>query len=184
MTTSESKCRFFSENESIRIDSNRELECFSVGCVRQVAVVYVLAVLFNVPRFFQYSVIYSREGGGAGAMVPHKRLTPMGASSGYDIFYLNVFHTAVLFILPLVVLVIINAIIIRELQVAKANMQSRSIRYIGSVAAEFRPLHGPDPTRPHKPRGLLSETGADPTDFVGDPGSTRVSDAGADLGGD
>ena len=35
MTTSESKCRFFSQNESIRltnrIDSNRELEC-STAC--------------------------------------------------------------------------------------------------------------------------------------------------------
>jgi len=128
--------------------------------------VYVLAVLFNVPRFFQYSVIYSREGGGAGAMVPHKWLTPMGASSGYDIFYLNVFHTAVLFILPLVVLVIINAIIIRELQVAKANMQSRSIRYIGSVAAEFRPLHGPDPTRPDH---------TNPADFCRRPARTQLT---------
>jgi len=97
-----------------------------------VAVVYVLAVLLNVPRIFQYNVIYTRDGN---STVPHKRLTPMGASSGYDIFYLNVFHTAVLFILPLVVLVIINAIIIRELQVAKANMQSRSLHYIGYAAA-------------------------------------------------
>jgi len=90
--------------------------------------VYVLAVLFNLPRVFQYNVIYTREGNDS---VPHKRLTAMGASSGYDIFYLNVFHTAVLFILPLIVLVIINTIIIRELQVAKANMQSRSLHYIG-----------------------------------------------------
>jgi len=89
----------------------------------------VLAVLFNVPRFFQYSVIYERENNDT--VVPHKRLTAMGASAVYDIFYLNVFHTAVLFILPLIVLVIMNAIIIRELQVSKANMQSRSLHYIG-----------------------------------------------------
>jgi len=31
MTTSESKGRFFLLNESIRIDSNRELECSSIG---------------------------------------------------------------------------------------------------------------------------------------------------------
>jgi len=31
MTTSESKGRFFLQNESIRIDSNRELECSTVG---------------------------------------------------------------------------------------------------------------------------------------------------------
>jgi len=30
MTTSESKGRFFLQNESIRIDSNRELECSSI----------------------------------------------------------------------------------------------------------------------------------------------------------
>jgi len=93
-----------------------------------VAVVYLLAILFNVPRFFQYNVILTREGD---VMVPHKRLTVMGASSVYDIFYLNVFNTAVLFILPLIVLVIINSIIIRQLQVSKANMQSRSLHYIG-----------------------------------------------------
>ena len=88
----------------------------------------MLAVLFNVPRIFQYNVIFERVGNDT---VPHKQLTAMGASSDYDIFYLNVFHTAVLFILPLVVLVIINSIIIRQLQIAKANMQSRSLHYIG-----------------------------------------------------
>jgi len=97
-------------------------------CVRQVAVVYVLAVVSNVPRIFQYNVVYTLEGNES---VPHKHLTEMGASSDYDIFYLNVFHTAVLFILPLVVLVIINSIILRQLQVSKANMQSNSLHYIG-----------------------------------------------------
>jgi len=93
-----------------------------------VAVVYVLAVLFNVPRIFQYNVIFERVGNDT---VPHKQLTAMGASSGYDIFYLNIFHSAVLYIFPLVVLVIINTIIIRQLQVSKANMQRRSLHYIG-----------------------------------------------------
>ena len=88
----------------------------------------MLAVLFNVPRIFQYNVIYQREGNDT---VPHKQLTEMGASADYDIFYLNVFHTAVLFILPLVVLVIINSIIIRQLQVSRANMRSHSLHYIG-----------------------------------------------------
>ena len=92
------------------------------------AVVYVLAVLFNVPRIFQYEVIFTKEGNDT---VPHKQLTKMGASPDYDIFYLNVFHTAVLFILPLIVLVIINSIIIRRLQVSKANMRSNSLHYIG-----------------------------------------------------
>lgn len=89
---------------------------------------YVLAVLFNVPRIFQYNVVYKREGN---ATVPHKHLTEMGASPEYDIIYLNVFHSAVLFILPLVVLVIINSVIIRQLRVSRANMQQHSLHYIG-----------------------------------------------------
>jgi len=93
-----------------------------------VAVVYVLAVLFNVPRIFQYNVIHTREGNDT---VPHKKLTEMGASPGYDIFYLNVFHTAVLFILPLIVLVIINSIIIQQLRVLRDNMRHNSLHYIG-----------------------------------------------------
>ena len=92
------------------------------------AVVYLLAVLFNVPRFFQYNVVFEKQGN---STVPHKRLTEMGASFEYDVLYLNIFHTAVLYILPLVVLVIMNSIIIRELQMAKANMRSRSLHYIG-----------------------------------------------------
>ena len=88
----------------------------------------MLAVLFNVPRIFQYNVVFEQIGNDT---VPHKHLSEMGESTVYDIFYLNVFSTAVLFILPLVVLVIINSIIIRELQVSKANMQSNSLHYIG-----------------------------------------------------
>jgi len=118
---------FYEPVEQIKVllaPDNGEHDNFIV----QVAVVYVLAVLFNVPRIFQYDVIYTREGNDT---VPHKQLTAMGRSSGYDIFYLNIFHTAVLFILPLVVLVIINSIIIQQLQVSKANMRSHSLHYIG-----------------------------------------------------
>jgi len=94
----------------------------------QVAVVYVLAVVFNVPRIFQYDVIYTQQGNDT---VPSKRVTAMGDSPGYVIFYLNIFQTAILFILPLVVLVIINSIIIQQLQVSSANMRSHSLHYIG-----------------------------------------------------
>jgi len=56
MTTSESKCRFFSENESIRIDllnesnridSNRELECSTRKSMRHQKRVYLEFIVPN-----------------------------------------------------------------------------------------------------------------------------------------
>jgi hypothetical protein len=103
----------------------------SIARIQAVAV-FALSILFNVPRFFQYDVVHVNNEDVTNSTVPRKRLTTMGDSKIYDILYLNVFYTAVLLIFPLFVLVVLNAIIIRQLQISKDNMKHNSLHYIGS----------------------------------------------------
>lgn len=104
--------------------------------VVQVSIVFVLSILFNVPRFFQMAIVDK--------FIPDRNQTlrmsvetDMGKSQLYDVMYLNVFYTAVILILPLVVMIVLNAIIITELQISKkrmeGNLRGSAMHYIGYV---------------------------------------------------
>jgi len=92
-------------------------------------------MLFNVPRFFQVEFVKVVVDVVNNVTMHQLRVTEMGSSQAYDVVYLNVFYTAVILILPLIVLIVLNAIILTELQMSKrrmkGNLQGSSAQYIG-----------------------------------------------------
>jgi hypothetical protein len=101
-----------------------------------VGIVFVLSILFNVPRFFQIDIV-DKVIPGRNRTVRASELTAMGNSQLYDVMYLNVFYTALILILPLIVMIVLNAIIIMELQMSKKRMEvslrGSTTHYIGCV---------------------------------------------------
>jgi len=110
MPTSESKGRFFLQNESIRIDShnesnridsNRELECSAVQASRlctvrqariQLATVLSLAVLYNAPKFAEARIeVEVDPADNSTWLMPHH--TALGLSRLYNVVYGNVCYT-------------------------------------------------------------------------------------------
>lgn len=97
---------------------------------------FVLSILFNLPRFFQIDIV-DVVVGSRNQTMRVSVMTDMGDSQLYDVLYLNVFYTAVILILPLVVMIVLNAIILTELQMSKRRMQGSlrgsAMHYIGCV---------------------------------------------------
>ena len=102
--------------------------------VCQVATVFVLSILVNMPRWFQVEIV-DRYIAAYNATMRVVRTTDMGNTMLYEVLYLNVFYTGAVLILPLIVLVVLNAIILTELQMSKrrmkGNLQGSSVPYIG-----------------------------------------------------
>lgn len=94
----------------------------------QVVLIVVMAVGFNIPRFFQYDVVYRLENN---VTVPRKQLTALGNNVSFDIGYFNVFYNIVILVLPLVALVVFNTKIIWDMHISKNNMQRNSLNYAG-----------------------------------------------------
>ena len=76
----------------------------------QVAIVFIFAVLFNLPCFFQHEVHYDDFG------MPELRVTSIGPRSIFGKVYTTGLYTVIVLLLPLIVLVILNGKLILELK--------------------------------------------------------------------
>jgi hypothetical protein len=117
----------------------RPYEAASLCSVRHaqkhVIVVAVLSVLYNIPRFFEFtikSVFDHHRNRTVDVSVP----SDLGRNRIYQILYSNVLYFIVMFLVPLVTLIILNTLLIKALRRTKkkralmltssATMQSRS----------------------------------------------------------
>lgn len=119
----------------------------------QVTIVVVLSVLLNVPRFFQYDVVYrtnSRNETEAVSVV-----TAFGRNKLIEMIYFNVIYTTVILGAPILLLVCFNTLLVRRLRISLKKMRRNSISYIGwqeknitivmiIIIVEFLFCHTPD----------------------------------------
>lgn len=106
----------------------------SVQHARQhVVLVWIFSILYNLPRFFEYKV--------ATIVNPHTNsthlrpvLTEMGRNKVYQIVYSNAFYFVVMFLIPLVLLVLLNY----KLILALRRTKKKRAQLISSVDANSR----------------------------------------------
>lgn len=83
----------------------------------QVFVVILLSILVNIPRLFQYDVVWVTND--RNESYPRKNMTAFGRNHIVEIGYFNAFYSIVVLIFPLICLVGFNAKLIYTLQVLK-----------------------------------------------------------------
>ena len=92
----------------------------------QVLTVAVVAVLYNIPRFLEYKLVYEQDvhtnqtqvGGAA---------TPMKNQMSYKIIYDAVLYNIFVFLGPLIILIYLNVRLVQELFRARQRLVSRQI---------------------------------------------------------
>ena len=93
--------------------------CSKRNAYRHLAAVAVVAVLYNLPRFFEYRVVsktypspaYNASGAATGNVsrrVLGSEFTALGRDRVYRILYANILYFLLIFIIPLLILVIFN----------------------------------------------------------------------------
>lgn len=101
----------------------------------QVIALGAVTLLYNVPRFFEFRIETERVDDD-GSVVLVGSPTELKKSSEYNIVYENVFYCFFVFAGPLVILVVLNACLIRELWLARRRLAER--RLPASMTGEAR----------------------------------------------
>lgn len=103
----------------------------TLGKVRlQVALVVLLGLIFNLPRFFQYDIILVQQPNST-KEIPQVISTMIGDHSLFGKVYTNALYTICVLVLPLIILIGVNFKIIRVIRKAKQlreNMIYKSSR--------------------------------------------------------
>lgn len=119
----------------------------------QVTVIAVLSILLNVPRLFQYDVVYRTNS--RNETVAVSVVTEFGQNKVIEMVYFNIIYTTVILGAPILLLVCFNTLLVRRLRVSMRNMRRNSIAYLGSqeknitivmiiIIVEFLVCHTPD----------------------------------------
>ena len=95
----------------------------------QVAVVVIFATCFNIPKFFQYDIMYN----GTGVDGIYKESSWIGPDSLFGIVYTNALYTVLVLLLPLLLLIGLNTHLIRDMRASRQRAAAEASRY-GMVA--------------------------------------------------
>lgn len=119
-------CRPFSSKRWLKISSARI----------QVAIILCFSVGFNLPRFFIFEIVDdpSRSINSTnGTLVAAKKVshTSLGSNKAFNLYYLSIFYTSIILILPLILLTALNVPLIRQLQKSKKRMKDNCLSYDG-----------------------------------------------------
>ena len=100
--------------------------CTVAQAKKQLAIVLVFAVLYNIPKFFESKLLWLTDANNITMVVPTH--TEFGTNKIYLIVYGNIFYLVFLLILPLFILTVLNIKLINALKALRkkrAEMQSR-----------------------------------------------------------
>lgn len=100
--------------------------CTVAQAKKQLAIVLVCAVLYNVPKFFESKIVFDTGADNTTVILPDHR--ELGKNMLYHIVYGNIFYLLFLLILPLLILTVLNIRLIKALKALRkkrAEMQSR-----------------------------------------------------------
>lgn len=101
--------------------------CTLTQARRQVVVLAIVCVFYNLPRFFELRITFSKNTVyAAGTMIQDSRI--------YNILYENVLYCFFVFLGPLVILVVLNACLVHELIASRRRL--RAIQLPGAAADE------------------------------------------------
>ena len=75
----------------------------------QLAILVLVSVVFNLPRFFEYKVVIVNG-------MARRINTEFGSSSSYQVVYKGVIFYVVMFIMPVCILVVLTLLLIRQLK--------------------------------------------------------------------
>ena len=94
---------------------------------KAVIITFVSAVLYNVPRYFEYEVVhFQEENVGVGIYVIDK--TKMAHHIVYRYLYNGILYALVLFFIPLLLLVFLNFKLVWALQIGKKKWETLQFR--------------------------------------------------------
>lgn len=96
----------------------------------QIAAVVVSAVLYNIPKFFEFKLTSVRNEENNRTYIDGTE-TDLLSSNVYNILYLNAMYSVFVFLVPLCFLLILNVCIIRELFAARQRFLKRQIPIAG-----------------------------------------------------
>ena len=92
----------------------------------QVFLMTLFCVLYNIPRFLEYRIEYVTNAHG-NVTVPVGKETDLKSNDVYNITYENVLYCLIVFLAPLVILIYLNACLIRELWRARQRLLARQL---------------------------------------------------------
>ncbi|ESO04928.1 hypothetical protein HELRODRAFT_191511 [Helobdella robusta] len=92
----------------------------------QVAFVVFISIAFNLPRFFIYEIVWLPSKENKNVTVMSTNLTSFGRDEFFAYYYLDIFYTIVLLIMPFVFLVLFNSIIIFTISKSQQRMRRRN----------------------------------------------------------
>ena len=98
----------------------------------QVAVVAAVSVAVNLPRVFQYDVVAGAVDTRTNRTVPRLVVTDLGRDQVFTLVYFNALYTSLVLILPLVLLVGLDVLLIRQLRISGRRM---ALNTLGGTAA-------------------------------------------------
>lgn len=96
----------------------------------QVATVVVFSILYNLPRFAEYKVVHYWDLETNSTMVTGNT-TAMKNSRTYNLIYENILYCLFVFLGPLMILIVLNVCLIRELWEARKRMVQRQLQVAG-----------------------------------------------------
>lgn len=119
-------CRPFSSKRWLKLSSARI----------QVAIILCFSVGFNLPRFFIFEIVDDPSqsiNSTNGTVVAAKKVshTSLGSNKAFNLYYLSIFYTSIILILPLILLTALNVPLIRQLQKSKKRMKDNCLSYDG-----------------------------------------------------
>ena len=89
----------------------------------QVLLVTILAVVFNMPRFFQYEIVQEHHPGSNHSVLVLNE-TVIGEYSLFGVIYTNIIYTIIVLIVPFLTLVILNSWLLRDLKCSTSKKNS------------------------------------------------------------
>jgi hypothetical protein len=116
-------CRPFSASQLLTLKSARI----------QVGLVIAISVVLNVPRMFVYDIVTgpSNSSSNNNVTVTSVKFSELGRNVHFQMVYFNVLYTSLVLVLPLLLLVALNATVVRHLQKSKRHMMRNSLSYEG-----------------------------------------------------
>lgn len=96
----------------------------------QIIIITLFILLYNVPRFFEFE-IYTHYEEKTGQNITVGKPTALKTNVYYNIIYENVLYCLFYFLGPLVILIVFNVCLIRELMMARRRLLDRNLPVSG-----------------------------------------------------
>ena len=94
--------------------------------------VTVLSVLYNMPRFFHYHVVVHESAHGTNGTLYVPRWTFLMNNATYELLYLNISYCIFSFLLPLVILAVLNVKLVKAYRVTQRQRESLGLTPLSS----------------------------------------------------